>query len=278
MSGNPGGDQAFIPKSLPLNPPVQLDDELLIALSKADQALGRLDASATLLPNPDLFVRMYVRKEAVLSSQIEGTQASLTDVLEYEASLARRNPRRDVVEIVNCLQAMNNGLQKLRELPISNRLLREIHNDPLKGVRGGDKTPGDFRSSQVWIGASNSDPSTAVFVPPPADEVQRAMGDLESYIHSPAPTPILIKAGLIHSQFESIHPFVDGNGRMGRLLITFLLCQQEVLARPLLYLRALLHKSLIPGTFDSAMTFDSSDQTIQRIYRLPAGLRCRRDL
>ena len=235
----PTGYGAFVPNSLPFDPPMQMNEELISTLSKADQALGRLDASADILPNPDLFVHMYVRKEAVLSSQIEGTQASLTDLLEYEASMARRRLQGDVVEVANYVRAMNYGIERLGELPLSNRLLREIHAELLKGVRGSNKLPGEFRSSQVWIGPSEkSGPSTAVFVPPPAHEVERAIGDLESYIHKDVPTPVLIKAGLVHSQFETIHPFLDGNGRMGRLLITFLLCQQGVLKRPLLYLSA----------------------------------------
>ena len=232
------GYEAFVPKPLPFAPPIQMNEELISTLSKADQALGRLDASADILPNPDLFVRMYVRKEAVLSSQIEGTQASLTDLLEYEASPARRRPQSDVIEVSNYVRAMNHGIERLDVIPISNRLLREIHAELLRGVRGSNKSPGEFRSSQVWIGPSESDLSAAVFVPPPAHEVERAIGDLESYMHKDVLTPVLIKAGLVHSQFETIHPFLDGNGRMGRLLITFLLCQQEVLKRPLLYLSA----------------------------------------
>ncbi len=234
----PNGYRAFAPKPLPFDPPVQMSEELISTLSKADQALGRLDASADILPNPDLFVYMYVRKEAVLSSQIEGTQASLTDLLEYEASQARRRLQSDVVEVANYVRAMNYGIERLGNLPLSNRLLREIHAELLRGVRGSNKLPGEFRISQVWIGPSESDLSTAVFVPPPALEVERAIGDLESYIYRDAPTPVLIKAGLVHSQFETIHPFLDGNGRMGRLLITFLLCQQGALKRPLLYLSA----------------------------------------
>lgn len=234
----PSGYRAFVPKPLPFDPPVQINEELISALSKADQALGRLDASADILPNPDLFVHMYVRKEAVLSSQIEGTQASLTDLLEYEASQSRHRLQGDVVEVANYVRAMNYGIERLAELPLSSRLLRGIHAELLQGVRGSNKAPGEFRSSQVWIGPSESDLSTAVFVPPPAHEVERAIGDLESYMHKDVSTPVLIKAGLVHSQFETIHPFLDGNGRMGRLLITFLLCQQGALKRPLLYLSA----------------------------------------
>ena len=232
----PAGYRAFVPNPLPPTPPIHIDEELLDILSRADQALGRLDASADMIPNPDLFVSMYVRKEAVSSSQIEGTQASLTDVLEYEASAARR--RGDVAEVVNYVTAMNNGLERLKELPLSNRLLREIHSDLLKGTRGSEWAPGEFRRSQNWIGPEGGDLSTAHYIPPPVHEMQQAMGNLEQFIHSEAHLPVLLKIGLIHSQFETVHPFLDGNGRMGRLLITFFLCQQGVLKRPLLYLSA----------------------------------------
>jgi Fic family protein len=221
---------------LPPEPPLRIDDEFLDILSRADQALGRLDASADLLPNPDLFVGMYVRKEAVLSSQIEGTQASLADVLVYEAAADHRNLPPDVGEIINYVKAMNYGLERLEELPLSNRLLREIHGELLGGVRGEQMTPGEFRTSQNWIGPPGRGLSEAAFVPPPPHEMELAIGGLESFIHSNTPMPALIKVGLIHSQFETIHPFLDGNGRMGRLLITFFLVQQRVLKRPLLYL------------------------------------------
>ncbi len=234
-----GGYRAFVPKPLPPSPPLHVDDELLGLLSRADQALGRLDASAAMLPNPDLFVRMYVRKEAVLSSQIEGTQASLTDVLEYEASVARRRRRSDASEVVNYVKAMNFGLERLGQLPLSNRLIREIHAQLIQGVRGQHSSPGEFRSTQNWIGPPGCDLSTAAFVPPTPHEMQLAMGELEGFIQKEdSNVPSLIKIGLIHSQFETIHPFLDGNGRMGRLLITFFLCQQGVLKRPLLYLSA----------------------------------------
>lgn len=232
----PAGYRAFIPAPLPPNPPLQISEGLLTILSLADQSLGRLDASADFLPNPDLFVGMYVRKEAVLSSQIEGTQASLVDLLEYEAGAAHRKLPTDVAEVVNYIKAMNYGLERVKDLPLSNRLIREIHRELLEGVRGQQMTPGEFRRRQNWIGAPGCDLADAIFVPPPPDEMERAMGDLEKYIHSDPPLPTLIKIGLIHSQFETIHPFLDGNGRVGRLLISFFLCQQGVLKRPLLYL------------------------------------------
>ena len=234
----PTGYRAFIPAPLPPDPPLQIDNELLTVLSDADQALGRLDGSTEMLPNPNLFVAVYVKKEAVLSSQIEGTQASLSDVLEYEAMQASRRPRGDVSEVVNYVAAMNHGLERLKTLPLSNRLLREIHAVLLQEVRGQEKLPGEFRRSQVWFGGI--EPMTAEFVPPPHLESEHAMAELESYIHTGQTTPVLIKAGLIHSQFEIIHPFLDGNGRMGRLLITFFLCHLGVLKRPILYLSAYL--------------------------------------
>ena len=232
------GYRAFIPKPLPPSPPLDKDDELLWLLSEADQALGRLDGSTDILPNPDLFVAMYKRKEAVLSSQIEGTQASLVDILEYEARVKLDSLPSDVGEIANYIAALNLGLASLDELPLCNRLLKEIHGVLLQGVRGEDKSPGEFRHSQNWIGPPGCSLSTATFVPPPPSEVDRTMGALEVYLNDSAPIPILLKCGLVHGQFEMIHPFLDGNGRLGRLLITFLLCQQKILRRPLLYLSA----------------------------------------
>jgi Fic family protein len=215
---------------------VRTDDEFLNILSRADQALGRLDAAADILPNPTLFVGMYVRKEAVLSSQIEGTQASLVDLLAHEAATPHGKLSPDVAEIINYIEAMNYGLGRLNELPLSSRLLREIHKELLKGVRGEQMTPGEFRRAQNWIGPAGCDLSNAIFIPPPPTEMERGMGELETFIHRDTPMPALVKIGLIHSQFETIHPFLDGNGRMGRLLITFFLCQQSILKRPLLYL------------------------------------------
>ncbi len=232
----PAGYTAFIPKPLPPDPPLAMGPELLALLSRADLALGRLDGATEVLPNPDLFVAMYVRQEAVLSSQIEGTQASLADVLEFEAAAARRNLPGDVSEVVNYVRAMNYGLERLAQLPLSLRLIREIHGELLHGVRGGERSPGEFRTSQNWIGQAGATLETAAFVPPPPHEMQQAMGSLERFLHDPAPMPVLVKAGLAHAQFETIHPFLDGNGRVGRLLITFLLVQRGVLRRPLLYL------------------------------------------
>lgn len=227
---------AFIPRSLPPTPPLRIDPAMLLLLSEADRALGRLDGAADTLPNPDLFVFMYVRKEAVLSSQIEGTQASLMDVLEFEADAAKPGNPQDVEEVVNYIGAMNYGLARLKELPLSLRLIREIHASLMQGVRGGNKDPGEFRRSQNWVGPAGSNLKRAIYVPPPPVQMLEALNNLEIFLHGGDPMPVLIKAGLAHSQFETIHPFLDGNGRMGRLLITFLLCQSTVLKRPLLYL------------------------------------------
>ncbi len=213
-----------------------MDDEKWMLLSQADRALGRLDGSTDSLPNPDLFVVMYVRKEAVLSSQIEGTQASLAEVLELEAQVLDATRPSDASEVVNYVQAMSHGLARLSDLPVSLRLIREIHEKVLADTRGAEKGPGEFRTTQNWIGASSSNLNSARYIPPPPYEMTAALGDLEKFIHDSAPMPSLIKVGIAHAQFETIHPFLDGNGRVGRLLITFLLCEQGILQRPLLYL------------------------------------------
>ncbi|MDP6636327.1 MAG: Fic family protein [Phycisphaerae bacterium] len=228
--------RAFIPSPLPPAPPIKLEGELQDLLSRADRALGRLDGSIQTLPNPDLFVAMYVRKEAVLSSQIEGTQSSLQDVLAAEARVLSPKRPRDVNEVFRYVNAMNYGLERLKSLPISVRLVREIHRELLAGVRGRHLTPGELRTSQNWIGPSGCTLAEASFVPPPPHEVPQALSDLESFLHTDTQLPLLIKIGLTHAQFETIHPFLDGNGRIGRLLITFLLCEKEVLLKPVLYL------------------------------------------
>ncbi|MFI5176840.1 MAG: Fic family protein [Terriglobia bacterium] len=230
------GYKAFVPASLPPDPPLQVDQELLSLLSEADRALGRLDGSTVTLPNPELFVFMYVRKEAVLSSQIEGTQASLMDVLEFEAKTLEPGKPKDVEEVVNYVAAMNYGLERLKDLPLSLRLIREIHEKLLAGVRGGERSPGEFRTCQNWIGSPGCRLNEAYFVPPPPHEMRAALDAFEKFLHDERPMPTLIRVGLAHSQFETIHPFIDGNGRVGRLLITFLLCEKSALTRPLLYL------------------------------------------
>lgn len=230
------GYKAFVPRPLPPDPPLNIGQELIDLLSKADRAIGRLDGITDTLPNPDLFVAMYVRKEAVISSQIEGTQSSLVDVLEYEVVGEKRKFPSDIGEVVNYVDAMNYGLERVKSLPLSLRLIKEIHSRLLKGVRGQERRPGEFRCSQNWIGPPGCDLKSAEFVPPPPQEMIKAMGEFEKFLYDESPRPVLISCGLAHCQFETIHPFLDGNGRIGRLLITFLLCQKGVLSRPLLYL------------------------------------------
>jgi len=231
----PAGYRAFIPAPLPRVPPIDLGGQLRDLLSDADYALGRLDGAVLTLPNPDLFVYMYVRKEAVLSSQIEGTQSSLQNLLAAEARLADPDSPADVSEVINYVRAMNHGLRRLSDLPVSVRLIREIHAELLEGVRGAKLTPGELRTSQNWIGPGGCTLSEAIFVPPP-HEVPQALPDLERFLHAENPPPALVWVGLAHAQFETIHPFLDGNGRIGRLLITFLLTQKRLLSRPVLYL------------------------------------------
>jgi len=232
----PTGYRAFMPEPLPPKPPVDLSGELQGLLSSADRALGRLDGSVLTLPNPDLFVFMYVRKEAVLSSQIEGTQSSLQDLLAAEAQLFDQDLPRDVGEVVNYVSAMNHGLSRLPELPVSVRLIREIHAELMQGVRGGRLQPGELRTSQNWIGPAGSRIDNATFVPPPHHAVPDALSALEAFLHRDDGLPPLVKIALAHVQFETIHPFLDGNGRVGRLLITFLLTERGVLHKPVLYL------------------------------------------
>jgi Fic family protein len=226
----------FIPVPLPPDPVLQYDPELQDLEERANRALGRLDAVTSFLPSPKQFLYTYVRKEAVLSSQIEGTQSSLSDLLLFENEETPGVPIVDVREVSNYVRAMEHGLNRLKkDLPLSLRLLREIHGILLKDVRGGDKEPGEFRRSQNWVGGSR--PGNAIYVPPPPHEVMPALGALEKFLHNdPVKMPTLMKAGLVHAQFESIHPFLDGNGRLGRLLITFVLSAEGALSQPLLYL------------------------------------------
>lgn len=235
---------AFIPAPLPPNPPLVLDGPMQRALESAVLALGRLDGISTILPDQALFLYTYVRKEAVFSSQIEGTQSTLSDLLLFELEEAPGVPLDDVVEVSNYVAALQRGLHRLADdFPLSNRLIREIHEVLLSNGRGSGKTPGEFRVSQNWIGGSR--PGNAVFVPPPPTAVLDCMTAFEQFLHAgddpvsrdgAGGLPVLIRAGLAHVQFETIHPFLDGNGRVGRLLITFLLCQAGVLREPLLYL------------------------------------------
>ena len=228
--------RAFVPHALPPDPPLQLKAPDLELLERANLAVGRLDGVAKMIPETSLFLYFYVRKEAVLSSQIEGTQSSLADLLLYESKQTPGVPIDDVEEVSSYVAALNHGLKRMRGgFPLSLRLLREMHSVLMRTGRGSTKQPGEFRRSQNWIGGSR--PSTAAFVPPPPDKVVDLMGALEKFMHNePTPTSSLIKAGLSHVQFETIHPFLDGNGRIGRLLITLLLCAEGVLSEPILYL------------------------------------------
>ena len=243
MSG-PEGYSTFVPKQLPPSPQLEISPALQVLLDRANQSLGRLDGVTLLLPDPDQFLYTYIRKEAVLSSQIEGTQSSLSDLLLFENDAVPAVPSGDAYETLNYIEAMNHGLRRIEsgEMPLSLRLLREVHERLLRGTRGADKAPGSFRTTQNWIGGTR--PSNARYVPPAPHEVQGAMSDLERFLHAdPTETPILIKAAVAHAQFETIHPFLDGNGRVGRLLITLLLCTQGVLSRPLLYLSLYLKRN-----------------------------------
>lgn len=240
-----GGEvvRAFLPAPLPPRPPLEIDAILRERLDEALVALGRLDSVTTLLPDTHLFLYMYTRKEAVLSSQIEGTQSSLSDLLAFEASQQASVPIDDVLEVSNYVAALEHGLARIRGgFPLSNRLIREIHEILLRRGRGAAKSPGDFRRSQNWIGGDR--PGNARFVPPPPDQVPACMGALERWLHDdPEPTSPLLKAALSHVQFETIHPFLDGNGRVGRLLVTLLLCTEGVLHEPLLYLSLYLKQN-----------------------------------
>ncbi len=233
-----GGEllRAFVPYPLPPDPPLALDGDLQQRLESAGLALGRLDASSTLLPDKALFLYSYVRKEAVLSSQIEGTKSTLSDLLLFEIDEAPGVPEADVIEVSNYVAALEHGLVRLAEgFPLSNRLIREIHEVLLARGRGSDKRPGEFRRSQVWLGGSS--PENAHFVPPPPNDVPDCMAHLERFLHEDGDgLTVLLRAGVAHVQFETIHPFLDGNGRVGRLLITFLLCHAGALHDPLLYL------------------------------------------
>lgn len=226
--------RAYVPPSLPFDPPIRTD-RLLGCMEKANQALGRLDALASLLPDTRIFIYYYVRKEAVLSSQIEGTQSSLSDLLLYESSQQLGVPL-DVEEVSSYVAALDHGLKRLREgFPISLRLIREVHEVLLAKGRGSSKAPGEFRRTQNWIGGTR--PGNAIFVPPPVERLIECLDNLEKFIHNYyGEFPSLMKAAISHVQFETIHPFLDGNGRVGRLLITLLLCSEGILSEPILYL------------------------------------------
>ena len=261
-----GGEvvRAFVPSPLPPEPPIDILS-LLPKLSRAERAIGRLDGITVLLPRQELFLYMYVRKEAVLSSQIEGTQSSLSDLLRFETEAQAGQPVDDIREVSNYVDAMMFGLERLKELPLSLRLIREMHERLLESGRGGTKNPGEFRRSQNWIGGTR--PGNATFVPPPVSELDACLDAFEQFMHDEeSRLPPLIKAGLLHVQFETIHPFLDGNGRIGRLLMTLYLCVHDVMRKPLLYLslylkmhRAdyyrLLQEVLERGTWEAWLEF-----------------------
>ena len=231
-----GGYWAYVPNSLP--PRLEWDTALVSRISKADLAVGTLSGLGETLPNPHLLIYPFIRREAVLSSRIEGTQSSLSDLLLFEATQVEK--RGDVKEVQNYVRAMEYGLKRLNELPLSLRFIRELHSILMEGVRGEHATPGEFRQSQNWIGPAGATLNEATFVPPPVPEMSECLNQLENFLHSDTELPPLVQAAMVHYQFETIHPFLDGNGRIGRLLVTLLLCQRNVLSKPLLYLSALL--------------------------------------
>lgn len=284
--------RAYVPPPLPPDPPIDVL-ALLPRLSAAERALGRLDGITALLPQPELLLYMYVRKEAVLSSQIEGTQSSLSDLLRFETEVGAGQPLDDVREVSNYVDAMMYGLDRLRELPLSLRLIREMHERLLRDGRGGTKNPGEFRRSLNWIGGTR--PGNALFVPPPVNELTVGLDAFERFLHEDAaPLPPLLKAGLLHVQFETLHPFLDGNGRVGRLLITLYLCDRGVLRTPLLYLslhlksrRAdyyrLLQEVREAGAWEAWLEFfldgvaDTANQAFDTAVRIAARLKADRD-
>jgi len=231
---------AYVPA--PLEPEIHLDIELVRVLSDADRAISELAGIARTLPNPHLLIGPFVRREAVLSSRIEGTQASYSDLLFFDAAQLRETEVPDVREVSNYVRALEHGLKRLDELPLSLRLIREMHERLLAGVRGGNQTPGEFRRSQNWIGAPGCTLMDATYVPPPVVEMEEALDAFENYLHRQSRLPALIRLALIHYQFEAIHPFLDGNGRIGRLLVTLLLCIEGILPQPLLYLSAFFER------------------------------------
>jgi Fic family protein len=242
QTSGPDGFSAFVPRPLPPDPPLNMTSDVLDRIDRANQALGRLDGITLLLPDPGVFLYSYVRKEAVLSSQIEGTQSSLSDLLLFEHDVALGVPRGDVEEASNYVAAVYRGIEMLAAgVPVSVRLLKDVHAVLMRGGRGADQQPGEFRRVQNWLGGVS--PADARFVPPPAPDVADAMADLERFVNDlPQRTPVLVKAALAHAQFETIHPFLDGNGRLGRLLVTLLLISDGVVRQPLLYLSLYLKR------------------------------------
>ena len=285
VTTSPEPFKAFIPRDLPPQPPLALDDSANDLLERANRALGRLDGIAMLLPDISLYLYFYVRKEAVLSSQIEGTQSSLSDLLLFENDEIPGVPIDDVSEVSNYVAALYHGLERIRSgAPLTSRLIREMHEILLSSGRGSRRAPGEFRRSQNWIGGTR--PGNALYVPPPHDEVIPKMAALEKYLHDePRRTPTLIKAAFAHVQFETIHPFLDGNGRLGRLLITLMLCYEQALREPLLYLSLyfkrhrgfyyeLLQSIRTEGDWEGWLTFflegveETSKQTVDSSRRI----------
>lgn len=234
--------KSFTPSSLPPDPPIELDNETVELLVKANKQLALLEGMAVRIPNVNLFISMYVRKEALMSSQIEGTQATLEDILD---PLIDENANRNVADVINYIQATEFAIARLSELPLCNRLIKETHAVLMKGVRGQEKSPGEFRYSQNWLGGQGSTLKNARYIPPAPEDMIEAMSDLEKYINADDDLDILIRAALIHYQFETIHPFLDGNGRVGRLLITLFLMENRVLTTPALYISCFLKKNRI---------------------------------
>lgn len=234
--------QSFVPSPLPPTPPIEISEDILEQLIKANSQLAILESVATRIPDVDLFVSMYVRKEALMSSQIEGTQATLEDVLD---PLIEDNTNRNVADVVNYIKATEYAIRRLHELPLCNRLFKETHAILMEGVRGQEKNPGEFRCSQNWIGGKGSTLRNAKYIPPSPDDMTEAMSDLEKYINAEDRLDGLIRAALIHYQFETIHPFLDGNGRIGRLLITLFLMEKKILTTPALYISYFLKKNRV---------------------------------
>lgn len=230
---------AFVPAPVPRE--VALSPSTVFRLSEADRALGALAGLGARLPNPHLLIQPYLRREAIASTRIEGTQSTLSEVLSAEAQL--RVETEDQREVLNYVRALEHGLRRLPELPLSKRLIREMHSELMRGVRGEDRTPGEFRRSQNWIGGNN--PVDALFVPPPVNHLEDALDDFEQFLHEDVRLPLLVRCALVHSQFETIHPFLDGNGRLGRLLIVFYLVERGAIGQPLLYLSAFFERNRV---------------------------------
>lgn len=241
LVNHPRGYWAFVPNPLP--PPLELTWELAGEISAADRALSELAGVTRTLPNPHLLIRPFMGREAVLSSRIEGTQASLSDLFYFEASNKPPSEFSDVLEVRNYVRALEHGLKRLDELPVCLRLLKEMHAELMRGVRGDHLTPGEFRTSQNWIGPEGCTLNEAKFVPPPPEDLAEALGELEKFWHAPSPLPLVVRLALVHYQFEAIHPFLDGNGRIGRSLLILLLCAEKVLPQPMLYLSAYFERN-----------------------------------